>query len=184
MGAPDCIEIELAKLPSTTGAPGRVSWTNVIPARASARVWAQVPATVTGRIAPACHRSPLLLAALLAASPAQARPGHPSVAFFYGKSVPVAELSHFDWVVVEPGHLDARGLADLQRAGVEVFGYLSLGEAAPGEVDPGWVLGRNAAWGTVILNPAPGFWTMFSGKFLTCISSARKVADEVRQHLQ
>ena len=36
-----------------TGAPGRMSWTNVIPASASARVWAHTPAAVTGAIAPA-----------------------------------------------------------------------------------------------------------------------------------
>ena len=49
MGAPDCIEIELAKEPSTTGAPGRTSWTKAMPAIASASVWAQTPAAVTGR---------------------------------------------------------------------------------------------------------------------------------------
>ena len=53
VGAPDCIDIELAKLPSTTGAPGRTSWTKVMPPSASARVWAQTPAVVTGAIAPA-----------------------------------------------------------------------------------------------------------------------------------
>ncbi len=53
MGAPDCIDIELAKLPITTGAPGRTSWTKVIPASASASVWAATPAAVTGAIAPA-----------------------------------------------------------------------------------------------------------------------------------
>jgi polysaccharide biosynthesis protein PelA len=100
----------------------------------------------------------LLLAALLAAVPARARSGHPAVAFFYGKPVPVTELSHFDWVVVEPENLDARGLAELQGAGVLVFGYLSLGEAAPGEVDSSWVLGRNAGWNSVIVNPASPGW--------------------------
>jgi len=40
VGAPDCIDIEEANEPSTTGAPGRTSWTKVIPARASASVWA------------------------------------------------------------------------------------------------------------------------------------------------
>src|SRR2546430_15358428 len=53
VGAPDCIEIELANDPSTTGAPGRTSCTNGIPASASARGWAQTPAAVTGDIAPA-----------------------------------------------------------------------------------------------------------------------------------
>ncbi len=50
---PDCIDIDDANEPSTTGAPGRVSCTKVIPARASARVWAATPAAVTGAIAPA-----------------------------------------------------------------------------------------------------------------------------------
>ena len=52
VGAPDCIEIEEAKDPNTTGAPGLTSWQNAIPARASARVWVAVPATVTGRHRP------------------------------------------------------------------------------------------------------------------------------------
>jgi hypothetical protein len=53
VGAPDCIEIDDAKLPRMTGAPGRTSWTKAMPASASASVWAHVPATVTGDIAPA-----------------------------------------------------------------------------------------------------------------------------------
>ena len=53
VGAPDCIDIDDANEPKTTGAPGRTSWTNVIPAIASARVWAHAPAAVTGAIAPA-----------------------------------------------------------------------------------------------------------------------------------
>jgi hypothetical protein len=53
VGAPDCIEIDEAKDPRITGAPGRTSWTKAMPARASASVCAAVPATVTGDIAPA-----------------------------------------------------------------------------------------------------------------------------------
>jgi len=83
---------------------------------------------------------------------------NPSVAFFYGKPVPVGQLGRFDWVVVEPDHLDARGLDELQRAGVQVFAYLSLGEAAPEAIDPGWILGRNAPWGSVIVDPRAAEW--------------------------
>src|SRR5215468_12723380 len=83
---------------------------------------------------------------------------NPSVAFFYGKPVPVGQLGRFDWVVVEPDHLDARGLDELQRAGVQVFAYLSLGEAAPEAIDPGWILGRNAPWGSVIVDPRAAGW--------------------------
>src|ERR1700734_1613274 len=53
VGAPDCIEIDEAKLPSTTGAPGLTNCTNATPAKAPAKVCATVPATVTGDMAPA-----------------------------------------------------------------------------------------------------------------------------------
>ncbi len=53
VGAPDCIDIDDAKLPEHDRRAGRTSWTNVIPPSASARVWVAVPATVTGDIAPA-----------------------------------------------------------------------------------------------------------------------------------
>src|SRR6185436_13877474 len=76
---------------------------------------------------------------------------NPSVAFFYGKPVPVAELGRFDWVVVEPDHLAPRGLDELQRAGVTVFAYLSLGETAPDAIDAASILGRNAPWGSVVV---------------------------------
>src|SRR5438093_1087488 len=101
-------------------------------------------------------RSTLLIAAI--AGGAQAAPGKPSVAFFYGKQVPVAELSQFDWVVVQPENLDAASLAKLQRAGVEVFAYLSAGEGSPGAVEPAWVLGSNTAWSSAIMNPGAAGW--------------------------
>ncbi len=53
VGAPDCIDIELANEPRTTGAPGRTSWQKVMPPSDSASVWAQTAAAVTGAIAPA-----------------------------------------------------------------------------------------------------------------------------------
>ena len=62
VGAPDCMDTEDAKLPSTTGAPGLTSCTKAIPASASARVWAQVPATVTGDIAPARMKGVMMVA--------------------------------------------------------------------------------------------------------------------------
>ena len=52
VGAPDCIERVETKVPNTTGAPGRVSWQNAVPAITSASTWVSVPATVTGLIAP------------------------------------------------------------------------------------------------------------------------------------
>ncbi|MNH43105.1 hypothetical protein D3C79_1049350 [compost metagenome] len=46
------MEIEAAKVPKRTGAPGRMSWVVAAPARTSAKIWVSVPATVTGLIAP------------------------------------------------------------------------------------------------------------------------------------
>ncbi len=62
VGAPDCMEIDEAKLPSTTGAPGATSWTKAIPESASASVCAAVPATVTGDIAPARMNGVMIVA--------------------------------------------------------------------------------------------------------------------------
>ncbi len=52
VGAPDCIEIDEAKLPRMTGQPGLISCTVAMPTSASARVTVQVPTAVTGDIAP------------------------------------------------------------------------------------------------------------------------------------
>lgn len=89
---------------------------------------------------------------------AQSARTNPSVAFFYGRPVPVAELARFDWVVVEPDHLSPHGLEELQRAGVTVFAYLSLGETSPDAIDAGSILGRNAAWGSVVVDPRSASW--------------------------
>src|SRR3954463_13224788 len=82
----------------------------------------------------------------------------PSVAFFYGRSLPVAELARFDWVVVEPDHVVPRELDELHHAGVEVFAYLSLGEDAKATGDAKWILGRNTAWGSAIVDPRAKAW--------------------------
>ncbi len=100
----------------------------------------------------------LAFAALPILASAQAPGKKPTVAFFYGKPIPVAELGHFDWVVVEPGNVEAGELAALKRAGAQAFAYLSLGEAREDAVAPGWVIGRNAGWGSVIMNPAAPGW--------------------------
>ncbi len=51
-GAPDCMSTFDVNPPYTTGAPGRTTWVNTMPASASAFCWATAPASVTGAIAP------------------------------------------------------------------------------------------------------------------------------------
>ena len=53
VGAPVCIDIDDAKDPKITGAPGLTSCTKVMPASASARVCAATAAVVVGAMAPA-----------------------------------------------------------------------------------------------------------------------------------
>ena len=67
VGAPVCIDIELANEPKITGAPGRTSCTKAIPAIASANVWATTPADVEGAIAPARMNGVMIVAWLAAA---------------------------------------------------------------------------------------------------------------------
>ena len=67
VGAPVCIDIELANEPRIIGAPGRTSWMNDIPASASANVWATAPADVAGAMAPARMNGVITVAWLAAA---------------------------------------------------------------------------------------------------------------------
>src|SRR5688572_11775068 len=70
-----------------------------------------------------------------------------SVALFYGTPLPIDALSRFDWVVVEPAHVDVSEIEALRRAHVRVFAYLSVGEARrDASVDPEWVLGTDDRW--------------------------------------
>src|SRR5262245_53926352 len=67
VGAPDCIEIDEAKVPNNTGAPGRMSWVKEAPAKTSARTWVSVAATGTGLMAPARMNGVTMQAWLLCA---------------------------------------------------------------------------------------------------------------------
>src|SRR5688500_20289763 len=78
-----------------------------------------------------------------------------SVALFYGTPLPVEALSRFDWVVVEPGNVDASELEALRRARVRVFAYLSVGEARRDQsIDPNWVLSTADRWDPFVIAPA------------------------------
>lgn len=88
----------------------------------------------------------------------------PSVAFFYGKPMPVASLAHFDWVVVEAGNLD--DIAPLQSAGADVFAYVSVGEVeawrnVPGVIQSKWLLGDNRAWKTKVVDLTHEGWKQY-----------------------
>ncbi len=97
----------------------------------------------------------IALACVLAVPMASA--GERSIAFHYGPNPPVEELSHFAQVVVEPRHLSSEALAALQGAST-VHAYLSIGEVneehpAHARLQGSWILGRNEAWGSSVVDP-------------------------------
>ncbi len=128
----------------------------------------------------------------------------PSVAFFYGASVPVEQLSFYDQVVVEPSHLEAAQLDTLQRSGSSVFAYLSLGEVnAPlwrqYQLPDDLIVGRNRGWNSYIIDQASDEWQRFvleglipplvqagyDGLFLDTLDSYQQVfRNEARQQPQ
>ena len=56
------MDMEEEKVPKTTGAPGFTNCIKAMPARASARIWVTVPATVTGDMAPASMNGDMTVA--------------------------------------------------------------------------------------------------------------------------
>jgi len=102
------------------------------------------------------------LAMVCAAGPAHAADF--SIAFFYAKSPPVDELKAFDVAVVDP---DAGLTPAAYGSGrSELFAYVSVGELDPKrsyapDVEKSWIIGRNDAWGTSILDPANPAWRSF-----------------------
>ena len=88
----------------------------------------------------------------------------PSIAFFYGAQVPVAALSGFDAVVVEP---DSSFDPLAQHGGHTAwFAYVSVGEVTPqrpyyAAMPKEWLAGQNAAWESKVVDQdAPG-WPAF-----------------------
>ena len=85
-----------------------------------------------------------------------------SVAFYYAPKPPVDILSQFDRLVLEPDNITVSDLRALTARGARAYAYLSVGEVGPTrayarELDPAWILGKNPAWDSDVLdlsNPA------------------------------
>lgn len=88
----------------------------------------------------------------------------PSIAFYYGKPMPIDFLAHFDQVVVEPENID--DIKQLTAKGVTVFAYLSVGEIHPSrvwysEIPKHWLLGKNMDWESSIVDLTKKDWHNF-----------------------
>lgn len=128
--------------------------------------------------------------------------GQPSIALFYGANPPWDELRAFDIVVVEPQHvLEPKAHANDKTA---LFAYVSVGEVDADRpylklIPEAWKSGRNADWGSVVLDQSQPGWPSFfaeqvikplwdagyRGFFLDTLDSyqlvARTEADRARQ---
>lgn len=85
----------------------------------------------------------------------------PSTAFYYGKPVPTELLSHFKQIVVEPDNID--NIEQFISKGVDVFAYLSVGEINTSrtwfsEIPETWLIGKNIAWGSHIVDLSNYAW--------------------------
>lgn len=95
----------------------------------------------------------------------------PSIALYYGKEPPWDELSAFDLVVVEPGHVrlplvrpdvPSRGPGWLGQR-TELLAYLSVGELHPTRsyfksLPAAWRIGANTDWGSIVVDQAQPDW--------------------------
>lgn len=99
------------------------------------------------------------LVAALFASAILAKPS--SVAFWYAAEPPLAELSQFDWAVLESGHASSADVAYLKAQGSMPFAYLSVGEfdgdvSALAEAAASAV--HNDAWNSRVMDLSAPAW--------------------------
>jgi len=92
-----------------------------------------------------------------------------SIALYYATNPPIAMLSEFDRVVLEPDAVSAAQLAEfnsLNSQSTDLFAYLSVGEVGPSRqwrqsVDNSWVLGVNETWNSAVLDLSNPDWREF-----------------------
>lgn len=140
---------------------------------------------------------------LLFSAGTQASMKLPSVAFFYGHSIPAQELSLNDQVVVEPSHIQPGQLDTLKKNKTSVFAYLSLGEVNSNnwrnyKLPAGLILGKNKGWNSYIIDQTRQEWqdyvlnqlipplkeAGFDGVFLDTLDSYQLLSQGEHQHLQ
>lgn len=118
-----------------------------------------------------------------------------STAFYYASKPPVDELSQFDRLVLEPDNILEEELHAMTDRGVVAYAYLSVGEVGPtrayaSELNPSWILGKNPAWDSDVLdlaNPALREFLLaragklqadgYGGLFLDTMDSFNLIAD-------
>jgi len=88
----------------------------------------------------------------------------PTFAFYYGANPPVAELSSFDAVAVEPtSGFDPR---QAQTPNTAWFAYVSVGEVLASsayfkDIPKDWLIASNSAWNSAVVNQTAPGWPQF-----------------------
>lgn len=78
-----------------------------------------------------------------------------SVAFFYGQHQPLAEMTFYPGVVVQPDHISAEELKWLNERGIKTYAYLSVGESDAKDAKG---LKVNASWQSQIMDLTSDRW--------------------------
>lgn len=87
-----------------------------------------------------------------------------SVVFWYSDNPPLAELSQFDWVVLESAHASTADIGFLRDQGSEPFAYLSVGEfdgsfaGSSSALAEGASSVRNQAWNSHVMLISSQAW--------------------------
>ncbi len=96
----------------------------------------------------------------------------PSIAFFYGKHVPVPDICLYDSFVIDPSSdFNPQNNCGPQT---EPFAYVSMGEVAKDapyakDIKPNWIIGKNVAWNNnyVIDQTNPEWQSYFINQLIT-----------------
>lgn len=91
---------------------------------------------------------------------------NPSIAFYYATNPPLDLLSAYERVVVESENILPEQLRYLQKRGVIVYAYLSIGEVATDrswydQIKKEWKLGVNSSWNSAVMDMASTEWHDF-----------------------
>ncbi len=123
------------------------------------------PRTVAPLLASPPIRRWLLLLLIWWPSVLAAENEAPAYAFYYGPHPPAHLLAHFDYVVLEPDHLSSTERKVLARDS-RLLAYVSVGEVGPErawrkDLDSEWILGRNPAWNSSVMDLAHPGWRAY-----------------------
>jgi uncharacterized protein (TIGR01370 family) len=89
-----------------------------------------------------------------------------NIAIYYANNPPVEMLSQFERVIVEADNIEADELTQIRKQGSNVFAYASIGEVSAtrswyGQIKKEWILGKNVAWDSDVMDLSNPEWQEF-----------------------